>query len=227
MPPHDENLMNAEFSGGGAAVSADALAALKGALEALLFVTPEPLTLDSLCEAAGDPDRARVFQALCELQASHEREERGLCVVEIAGGYRLATKPRLDDSVRRLLAAQNSRKLSRAALETLAIVAYRQPVTAPEIEAVRGIDSTGILKTLLDRRLVKIAGRKDVVGRPFLWKTTPDFLDHFGLKGLRDLPRSEEFKDLLPGVPGLDGPSLFEAPSDSGDAGGDTDGGEE
>lgn len=214
MPPHDDRLVNAEFPSGDSAavVSADALAMLKGTIEALLFVTPEPLTLDTLCEATGDPDRARVFQALCELQASLEHEERGLRVVEIAGGYRLATKPYLDGTVRRLLTAQSSRKLSRAALETLAIVAYRQPVTAPEVEAVRGIDSTGILKTLLDRRLVKIAGRKDVVGRPFLWKTTPEFLDHFGLKDLRDLPRAEEFQGLLPGVPGLDGPSLFEAP---------------
>jgi segregation and condensation protein B len=182
----------------GDAVLNEELSTLRSALEALLFVTPEPLSLDALCEALGHSDRGRVFQALCELQAACERDGRGLRVEEVAGGYRLVTKPACDAPIRKLLEAQSARRLSRAALETLAIVAYRQPVTTPEIEAVRGVDSLGVLKSLLDRRLVRMAGRKNIVGRPILWKTTREFLEHFGLKNLKELPRIEEFEGLFP-----------------------------
>jgi segregation and condensation protein B len=186
------------FPEGEDAALSEELAALRASLEALLFVTPEPLSLDSLCEALGHSDRGRVFQALCELRAACERDGRGLRVEEVAGGHRLVTKPDCDAPIRKLLESQSARRLSRAALETLAIVAYRQPVTTPEIEAVRGVDSLGVLKSLIDRRLVRMAGRKDIVGRPFLWKTTREFLEHFGLKNLKELPRIEEFEGLFP-----------------------------
>jgi segregation and condensation protein B len=188
--------------------------ALKGPLEALLFVAAEPMPPSALAEALGERGSDTVRHALRALARDFELSGRGLLVEEAAGGFRLVTKAMHDGAVRRLLAAQQSRKLTRAALEALAIVAYRQPVTAPEVEAIRGVDSMGVLQHLLERRLIKIAGRKEVVGRPFLWRTTKQFLEHFGLRALEDLPSIEEFEALLPPLSGEEGgPTLFARPA--------------
>ena len=136
--------------------------------------------------------------------------DRGVQIEEVAGGVRLITRPEMNGWLRRFFEVSGSSKLSMAALETLAIIAYRQPMTGPEIQELRGVNPSGVLKTLLDRHLVRIAGRKEVVGRPFLYCTTREFLVHFGLKSLRDLPPLEEFEDAFEEV--ADG----EAPPDPG-----------
>lgn len=121
----------------------------------------------------------------------------GLQLVEVAGGYQIVTRPELSEWVRRLFHERKSQKLSVAALETLAVIAYKQPITAPEITDIRGVNTAGVVATLLERRLIKIAGRKQVVGRPFLYATTREFLIRFGLRDLNDLPKIEDMADVL------------------------------
>lgn len=161
---------------------------LKNAVECLLFVASEPLSSKDLAEAL-EMEQGTIQEAIDEL--IHSLEERsGLQVVKVAGGYQLCTRPEYAEYCAKLLHPGNQR-LSRAALETLAVVAYRQPVTVPEIEAVRGVAAGGVVRTLLDRGLIKEAGRKPTVGRPILYCTTEEFLQHFGLSDISELPDVE------------------------------------
>jgi segregation and condensation protein B len=179
---------------------------LKPILEALIFASPEPLTLKEMAAlVAADASKAEVEQALALLRHDYERAG-GLVLVEVAGGYQIVTRPDLHEYVRRLFHERTSQKLSVPALETLAVIAYRQPVTAPEIAEIRGVNTSGVLNTLIGRKLVKVVGRKQVVGRPFMYGTTRDFLDKFGLNDLTDLPKVEDLADVL----GFDPPALGE-----------------
>lgn len=173
---------------------------LEAAIEAILFVAGEPLSRDKIVSGFDDEERKAVTAALDRVVARYEEaEHRGVVAEAVAGGIRLATRPDLHEYLKKFFEAGSRRRLSMAALETLAIVAYRQPVTAPEIQELRGVNSSGVLKTLLERRLIRIAGRKQVVGKPFLYTTTRDFLMQFGLESLEDLPPLEEFEESLSG----------------------------
>jgi len=171
-------------------------AKLKAVLEAIIYVTDEPLSLEQICTAIEQP-RDRVIELLEQLAADYERPERGLSIREIAGGFILTTKPEHHEEVRRFVKNLNPPlKLSLPALETLAVIAYKQPITAPEIMEIRGVQGAGVLKTLLDRKLIGTAGRKQVIGKPILYKTTREFLVQFGLKDLTELPSLKEFQEI-------------------------------
>ena len=169
---------------------------LRAALEAILFVSNEPVTVDALVEALGAKPAA-VSAELEELKRFLEANVGGFTLEQTAGGWRLATRPEHEAILKKYFAKKGEGRLSIAALETLAIIAYRQPVTAPEISDIRGVNAAGVLHTLLERHLIRIAGRKAVVGSPFLYRTSREFLVHFGLNDIRDLPRLEEFGDLI------------------------------
>jgi segregation and condensation protein B len=171
-------------------------ATLRATLEAIIYVTDEPLTVDQIAEAIEQP-RERVVTLLEQLCAEYDRPERGLSVREVAGGFRMTTKAEHHDAVRRFVRNLNPpMKLSLPALETLAVIAYKQPITSPEIMEIRGVQGAGVLKTLLDRKLIAPAGRKQVIGKPILYKTTKEFLVQFGLKNLNELPTLKEFQDI-------------------------------
>ncbi len=171
-------------------------AQLLAVLEAIIYVTDEPLTLEQIAEATEQP-RERITQLLEQLCAEYDRPERGLSIREVAGGFRMTTKPEHHEAVRRFVKNLNPpMKLSLPALETLAVIAYKQPITAPEIMEIRGVQGAGVLKTLLDRKLIAAAGRKQVIGKPILYKTTKEFLVQFGLKNLQELPTLKEFQEL-------------------------------
>jgi len=169
---------------------------LRAILEAIVYVTDEPLTLQQMAAALGQPiDKIKVL--LDELVAEYARPEHGLTVREVAGGYKMATKAEHHEAVRAFVKKLSPPlKLSLAALETLAVIAYKQPVTAPEIMEIRGVQGVSVLKTLIDRKLIAASGRKNVVGKPILYKTTKDFLVQFGLKDLSELPTLKEFEEL-------------------------------
>ncbi len=169
---------------------------LKAALEALLFSSDEPLGLALLAESL-DATPGDVARELRELDGDYRVRGAGVELREIAGGHLLVTAPEHAEWVGRLLRGRKRVRLSRAALETMAIVAYKQPVTKVEIEAIRGVDSSAVLATLLERNLITIRGRSKVVGRPLLYGTTTEFLDYFGLKDLAELPRPEELRALV------------------------------
>ena len=173
-------------------------AEMEGAFEALLFVAEEPILrhdFAALFPQADAEERDRALDSV--LERYRDAEARGVMLDEVSGGYRLVTRPELHGYLASYFKASHRSRISMAALETLAIVAYRQPITAPEIQELRGVGSTSVLRTLLDLRLIRIAGRKEVVGRPFLYRTTREFLLRFGLNRLRDLPPLEEFEELL------------------------------
>ncbi len=170
---------------------------LKPVVEALIFASPEPLTVKAMVRLLEEHTKDEIEAALVEVRESYTRSE-GLQLVEVAGGYQIVTRPELYEWVRRLFKERSTSKLSVQALETLAVIAYKQPVTSGEIAEIRGVSATtGVLNTLLDRKLVKIVGRKQVVGRPFMYGTTREFLDKFGLKDLSDLPKVEDMSDAL------------------------------
>ncbi len=170
---------------------------LRAALEAILFVTNEPVTLEELVDAFGEEERSAIVTQLDEIRRLLEANVGGFMLEQTAGGWRLATRPEHEPTLKKYFAKKGENRLSLAALETLAIVAYRQPVTAPEVNDLRSVNSTAVIRTLLERRMIRVAGRKNVVGSPFLYRTTRDFLVHFGLNDIRDLPRLEEFGDLV------------------------------
>ena len=169
---------------------------LKPILEALLFVSHEPVTLERLTAAVGMVSKADIRHALGQLQADYEKTERGLQVSEVAGGFQLTTRPEYAPWIKSLGKTKAAPKLSRSGLESLAIIAYRQPIVRAEIESIRGVETSGVLRTLLERKLVRIVGRKDVPGRPIMYGTTKHFLQHFGLSELGELPPLREFKEL-------------------------------
>jgi segregation and condensation protein B len=171
-------------------------ARLKALLEAVVYVAEEPLTVEQIAAGIAQP-RERVEKLLEELVAEFDKPEHGVTVRVVAGGYKMATKAEHHESVRNFVKSlKPPLKLSLPALETLAVVAYKQPVTAPEIMEIRGVQGTGVLKTLLDRKLIAVAGRKNVIGKPILYKTTKEFLIQFGLKDLSELPSLKEFEEI-------------------------------
>jgi len=169
---------------------------LQAALEALLFSSDQPLPLSLLCESLEAPPD-QVAAQLAQLGEAYSARHAGVELREIAGGYLLVTTAEHAEWVGRMLRGKKRMRLSRAALETMAIIAYKQPVTKSEIEAIRGVDSAAVMTTLLERNLVTIRGRSKVVGRPLLYGTTQEFLDYFGLKDLAELPRPEELRALV------------------------------
>ena len=169
---------------------------LTAVVEALLFVSGEPLPVARLASVIGTVSKAEVEQALKSLKTHLEQESRGIQLVQVAGGYRLVTKADCAPWLKRLDKAKAAQKLSRSALESLAIIAYKQPLVRAEIEEIRGVETSGVLRTLLERKLVRIVGRKEVPGRPIMYGTTKFFLEHFGLQDLSQLPPLREFKEL-------------------------------
>ncbi len=177
---------------------------LKAIIEALIFASPEPVTVKALVKllesessgAAKAEIKEEIVAAIDALKRDYDRPG-GLQIVDIAGGFQIVTRPELHEWVRRLFHERTTQKLSVAALETLAVIAYRQPVTAPEVAEIRGVNTAGVLGTLLERKLIRIVGRKQVVGRPFLYGTTREFLERFGLNDLSDLPKVEDMSELL------------------------------
>src|SRR5258706_8986107 len=171
-------------------------AQLQAILEAIVYITDEPLTAQQIAAAIGQPID-KVKHALDQLVADYAKPERGLSIREIAGGYKMATKAEHHEAVRAFVKKLTPPlKLSLPALETLAVVAYKQPVTAPEIMDIRGVQGAGVLKTLLDRKLIAESGRKKVVGKPSPYKTTKEFMVQFGLNNLSELPTLKEFEEL-------------------------------
>jgi segregation and condensation protein B len=168
----------------------------QGAIEAVLFVTEEPLPLAKLQEILGDEDPATTEASVRALALDLEAPGRGLMVQEVAGGFRLATRAEAALWIQKLQQVKPA-KLSRAALETLAIIAYKQPITRAEIEAIRGVAVDGVMRTLLERGLVRMLGRKTEAGRPILYGTSGEFLEHFGFKDLGDLPTLREIDELI------------------------------
>ncbi len=177
------------------------LSGLKGILEAILFVSGEPLSVDRMLGVVEGVAREELMSALRALQADYAAEGRGLQLVEVAGGFQIATRPDCAPWIKRLEKAKEGARLSRSAMETLAIVAYKQPAVRAEIEQIRGVDSAGVLKTLLERRMVRIVGRKDAPGRPIMYGTTRQFLQAFGMKDLSDLPALRDIKELKEAEP--------------------------
>lgn len=182
---------------------------LKAQLEAIIYAAETPVTLDQLIAlvqdsmheqgaADGTEVKSRVRMALEELIADHYSPDHGIEIRQVAGGYRMSTKPEQHDLVRSFAKSLKPPiRLSLPALETLAVIAYKQPVTVPEINDIRGVDSGGVIATLLDRKLITTAGRKAVIGRPILYRTSKDFLMRFGLKDIGELPSMEEFEKLV------------------------------
>lgn len=183
-----------------------ASAELKAIVEALIFASPEPITPRMLFKLLADEPKEDVTAAVQALREDYEQRP-GLQCVEVAGGYQIVTRPELHEWVRRLFHERSTQKLTVQGLETLAVISYKQPITALEISEIRGVNTVGVLSTLLERHLIKIVGRKNIVGRPFLYATTKEFLIRFGLKDLDDLPKIEDMAEAL----GFDPPGgLFE-----------------
>jgi len=180
------------------------LAQLKAVIEALMFASPEPITPRMLYKLLNDEPREDVLAALNALKADHV-EGGGLHIAEVAGGFQITTRPEYHEWVRRLFNERSASKLTVASLETLSVIAYKQPVTAAEIGEIRSVNTSGVLSTLLERHLIKIVGRKNVIGRPFLYGTTKEFLIRFGLKDLNDLPKIEDMAQQL----GFEAPALL------------------
>jgi segregation and condensation protein B len=174
-------------------------AELKSITEALIFVADEPITAKMIATVV-KVDREAIEKVIAELANDYEAGKGGLQLREIAGGWQIATRPEFHEQVRAYLKSKPSAKLSLASLETLAVIAYRQPVTVPEILEIRGVQSPSAIKTLLDKRLIVAKGRKETVGRPMMYGTSKEFLIQFGLKDLSELPSIEDFQDLAGGV---------------------------
>ena len=168
----------------------------RAALEAIIYAADEPATIEQLAKALGE-EKLAVQASLDELVASYAAEEHGIEIRAVAGGYKLYTKPQQHDAVRRFIKSlRPPLRLSMPALETLAVIAYKQPVTSPEISEIRGVNTAGVISTLLDKHLITTAGRKEVIGRPILYKTSKEFLMRFGLSDLEELPSLKEFEAL-------------------------------
>ena len=177
-------------------ITGTASAELKAIVEALIFASPEPITSKTLFKLLADEPKEDIAAAVQALRAEYEQRP-GLQFVEVAGGYQIVTRPELHEWVRRLFHERAAQKLTLQGLETLAVIAYKQPVTALEISEIRGVNTSGVLATLLERHLIKIVGRKNVVGRPFLYATTREFLIRFGLNDLTDLPKVDDMAEAL------------------------------
>jgi segregation and condensation protein B len=190
---------------------------LKSALEAIIYAADEPATLEQLANVLGE-EKHVVRAALDELVASYANDERGVEIRPVAGGYRVYTKPQHHDLVRRFIKSlRPPLRLTMPALETLAVIAYKQPVTQPEIQEIRGVNCAGVIETLLEKRLIITAGRKQVIGRPILYRTSKDFLMRFGLGDLEELPSLKEFEALAREALGADDGIAEATESEAGD----------
>ena len=169
---------------------------LKGIIESLLYISKEPLTVDKVTTVLAGPPKVVVNNAIRILQHDYAQEGRGLHIVEIAGGFSMTTRPDCAPWITRFQKVKASAKVSRSAMETLAIIAYKQPIVRADIEQIRGVETSSVLRTLLDQKLIRMVGRKDIPGRPIMYGTSKIFLQRFGLRDLRDLPPLREFKDL-------------------------------
>jgi len=178
---------------------------LKGIIESLLYISREPLTVDKITTVLAGPPKVVVNNAIRVLQHDYAQEGRGLHIVEIAGGFCMTTRPDCAPWITRFQKVKASAKVSRSAMETLAIIAYKQPIVRADIEHIRGVETSGVLRTLLEQKLIRMVGRKDVPGRPIMYGTSKIFLQRFGLRDLRDLPPLRDFKDLGQG----ESPDLF------------------
>ncbi len=185
---------------------------LKSAIEAVLFIAGSPLSADRLKALFEEAPLEQIEAQLARLRQEYEERGSGIMLAEVAGGYQLVTRPENAGWIRKFRTVKTSTKLSRPALETLAIVAYKQPITRAEVEAIRGVNIGGIMRNLMERRLVKIVGKKDVPGKPMMYGTTQDFLQYFGLKDLSSLPTLREFQELEAGEEVME-----EAPSAEGE----------
>ncbi len=169
---------------------------IKPIIEALLFVSVDPIPVDRLKEILTGVEKNMILEKLFSLQEEYRQSDRGMQIVEVAGGYQMTTRAEMSPWIRELEKIKTSSRLSQPSLETLAIIAYKQPLTRAEIEAIRGVDAAGVLKTLMDRKLVKIVGRKEIAGRPLIYGTTREFLLYFGLANLTALPTLKEFSEI-------------------------------
>lgn len=169
---------------------------IKGAIEALLFVADKPLTLESIKDSLQTVDPESIKAAIELLRNEYLERGAGVAIEEIAGGFQILTQPAYATYIRNFFKTRHKEKLSKPSLETMAIVAYKQPVTRADVEAIRGVNSDGVFTHLMDKELIKIVGRKDVPGKPYIYGTTKYFLEYFGLKSLKSLPKLEEFPDL-------------------------------
>ncbi len=181
---------------------------LKAVLEAIIYVAEEPVTIEQMVKVLPGQERSEIRAAMDELMQASVAPERGIEIREVAGGYRLSTKPEHHEVVRQFIKSlQPPLRLSLPALETLAVVAYKQPVTLPEIQEIRGVNTSGVIHTLLEKKLITTAGRKHCIGRPILYRTSKEFLVRFGLKDLNELPSLEEFEELAKSALGSEEPS--------------------
>lgn len=169
---------------------------LKSAVEALIFASEKPITVEQIKKVLGDLDASSVNRIVEELKNEYQTQNRGIQIVEIAGGFQMITSSNFAPFLKKLFKNRYSEKLSKPALESLAIIAYKQPLTKAEIESLRNVNVDGVMKSLVDKNLIRICGRKKVPGRPFVFGTTREFLEHFGLRSLQDLPKMEDFKVL-------------------------------
>jgi len=168
---------------------------IKSIIEALLFISGEPINVDTLREIL-EIEKTRLDGLLRELESEYSLKNSGILIIEVAGGFQMVTNPAFAPWVKKLMATAIPTRLSHQSLETLSIIAYKQPITKAEIEAIRGVNSDGVIKTLLDRRLIKILGRKEAPGRPLMYGTTKEFLHCFGLKDLSELPTLKEYQEI-------------------------------
>ncbi len=166
---------------------------LKPALEALIFASDKPVTIEQLKKVLGIPDAPVLRKAIDDLRSEYEAQGRGLRIIEIAGGFQMIASTEFSSFLKKLFKNRLSEKLSKPALESLAIIAYKQPLTKSEIESLRNVNVDGVMKSLLEKDLIRICGRKKIPGRPFVFGTTRIFLEHFGLKSLDDLPKMDDF----------------------------------
>ena len=185
---------------------------IKATFEALLFVSHDPLTMEKLASVIEGVPKVTLKATMQTLQAEYEQLGRGLFITEVAGGFVMVTRPEQHVAIKRLSKAKTTSKLSRSALETLAIIGYKQPIARGDIEKIRGVETSGVLRTLLDQKMIRIVGRQEVPGRPMLYGTGKQFLQRFGLRDLRDLPPLKELKEL-----GDSEPLALELPFDSED----------
>jgi len=167
----------------------------KAAIESLLFVSGDPLTIDTIRKII-EIDKYNTERLIRELMEDYSLKNSGILIVEVGGGFQMVTNPECSPWIKKFLASSTPKRLSQSSLETLAIVAYRQPITKAEIEAIRGVNSDGVIKTLLERRLIKILGRKEAPGRPLMYGTTQEFLQYFGLNDLSELPTLKELEEI-------------------------------
>lgn len=170
---------------------------MKSAIEAILFVSEKPVLLDQIREALEAVQPAEIQAMIRQLQKEYEDNDRGMIITEIAGGYQMLSSPSYASIIRNFFKKRVKEKLSRPALETLAIIAYKQPVSRGDIELIRGVNSDGVMTHLLSKGLIKIVGRKEIAGRPYIYGTTKQFLEYFGLKSLRDLPKLQDFPAMV------------------------------